>query len=73
MLLLISNLIKTLRTTVNRALEWLLPSVDAHVIEQTLRFLEEFSTTSVVARVHSRLSLSIGVWLSDEFELGEKS
>lgn len=73
MLLLICDLIKVLEATIDWALKRLLTCVDAHMVEQTLRFLEEFSTPLVIARVHSGLSLCIRVGLSDEFELGEET
>ena len=59
MFLLIGDLIEALLAPFNGAYDRLLTSVDPKVIEETLRLLEELSTSRVVARVHCGLALSI--------------
>jgi hypothetical protein len=73
MLLLIGDLVEALMTALNGACERLLTSMDSEVIEEALRLLEELSTSRVVTRVHSSLSLSIGIWVSDILELSEEA
>jgi hypothetical protein len=73
MLFLISDLIESLMTTVNRALERFFSGVSPQVIEQPLRFFEEFATAWMIARVHSRLPLSVREGITQEFELAEEA
>jgi hypothetical protein len=59
MFLLIGDLIEALLAAFNGAYERLLTSVDPKVIEETLRLLEELSTSRVVTGVHCGLALSV--------------
>lgn len=73
MFLLIGDLIEALLAAFNGAYERLLTSVDPKVIEETLRLLEELSTSRVVTGVHCGLALSVWIWVSDELELSEEA
>jgi hypothetical protein len=73
MFFLIGNLVKALEAPVNRAFEWFLSGMCAEMIEQALRLFEELTTTDVITGVHSGLTLSVRVWVADEFELSEQA
>lgn len=73
MFFLVSNLVKSLVTTVNGAFEGFLTSVSPQVVEQALWLLEKFATIGMVTGVHSCLSLGIGVRITKESKLCEQT
>lgn len=73
MLLLIGNLVETLVTCLNGADKGLFTSMNSKVIKEPLWLFKELSTSSVITRVHCGLSLSVGIWVSYEFELSEEA
>jgi len=73
MFFLISDLVKSLGTTVYRAFEGFLSSVDSQVVKEPLRLLEKFATSRMVAGEHCRLSLCSRVRIADKFKLCEEA
>ena len=71
MFLLVGNLIKSMVTTVNWALEGLFPGVCPQVVEEALWLLEKFPALRMIAGVHCGLPLSVREWVTKKFELSE--